>query len=145
MVEVGAQAFHPGKGVADGRRERGFAGDAGKLHGEPDLEFIEDRGRMCLAEFDADICWRTSGLFLDGIELRDPTDGLFSDQGALGSVDVDELAPDMGHAGDFADGTQAVEILEPGIAVGMHPAAVAGEMVLGVLALAVAGEAIVSH
>ena len=57
-------------------------------------------------------------------------------------VDVDELAPDMCHAGDFTDGPGAVEVFEPGIAVGMHPATVAGEMIFGMLALAVAGEAI---
>jgi hypothetical protein len=95
-----------------------------------------------LSKFDADIRWRTSGLLLDGVELRDPADGLFGDRGTLRPVDVDELAPDMGHAGDLADGAGAVEVLEPGIAVGMHPAAEAGEMILGVLALAIAGEAI---
>lgn len=36
-------------------------------------------------------------------------------------VIVNELAPDMGHAGDLADGTGAVEIVEPGIAISMHP------------------------
>ncbi len=36
----------------------------------------------------------------------------------------------------------AIEVLEPGIAVGMHPAAEAGEVILGVLAFAVAGEPI---
>jgi hypothetical protein len=48
----------------------------------------------------------------------------------------------MGHAGDLADGTGAVEILEPGIAIGMYPAAEPGKMVLWVLALPVTGEAI---
>ena len=57
-------------------------------------------------------------------------------------MDIDELSPDMGHAGDLADGAGAVEILEPGITVGVHPAAEAGEVVLGMLALAVTGEAI---
>ncbi len=49
-------------------------------------------------------------------------------------MDVDELAPRVGHAGDFADGAGAVEVLEPGIAVGMHPAAEPGQMVFAVLA-----------
>ena len=47
-----------------------------------------------------------------------------------------------GHAGDLADGAGAIEVLEPGIAVGMHPATEAGKMVLGMLAPAVAGEPI---
>ena len=42
----------------------------------------------------------------------------------------------------IADGTGPIEVLEPGIAVGMHPAAVSGEVILRVLALAVAGEPI---
>lgn len=72
--------------------------------------------------------WReASGLLLDGIELRDPGDGLFGDRGTLRAVDIDELAPDVRHAGDLADGPRAVEVLEPGIAIGMHPAAEAGD------------------
>lgn len=47
-----------------------------------------------------------------------------------------------GHAGDLADGAGAIEVFEPGIAVGVHPAAEPGEVILGVLALAVAGEPI---
>ena len=68
-------------------------------------------------------------------------------------MDVDELAPDMGHAGDLADGARALEILKVRIAVrcpamvclktmrgGMHPAAVSGEMVLRMLAFPVTEE-----
>ena len=97
---------------------------------------------MGASQFGAAIWRRPSGLLLDGIKLCDPADGFFGDRGALRPVNVDELAPDMGHAGDFSDGAGAIEVLEPGIAIGMHPAAVAGEMVLGVLAFAVAGEPI---
>lgn len=57
-------------------------------------------------------------------------------------MDVDELAPDMGHAGDFSDGPGAVEVFEPGITIGVHPAAEPCEVILGVLTFAVAGEAI---
>ena len=57
-------------------------------------------------------------------------------------MDVDELAADVGHAGDLADGAGAVEVVEAGIAVSMHEAAEAGEMVLRVLSLAVSREAI---
>ena len=52
-------------------------------------------------------------------------------------MDVDELAPDMGHAGDFADRAGPVEVFEAGVAVGMHPAAEAGEMILRMLPLPV--------
>jgi hypothetical protein len=57
VAEAGAQAFHPGQGVSDGGGEWGFARDRGELHGEPNLQPVEDRGRMCLAKRDADL-WR---------------------------------------------------------------------------------------
>ena len=55
---------------------------------------------------------------------------------------VDELTPDMGHAGDLADIAGSIEFLEPGIAIGVHPAAISGKMILGVFAFAVEREAI---
>ena len=53
-------------------------------------------------------------------------------------MDVDELAPDMGQAGNLADIAGTIKVFEPGIAVGVHPAGIFGQMVLGVLAFAVA-------
>ena len=44
--------------------------------------------------------------------------------------------------GDFADGAGTIEVLEPCIAIGVHPAAEVGEVILRVLAFAVTGEAI---
>ena len=55
---------------------------------------------------------------------------------------IGKLAPDVSHAGDFMDITGSVEIVEPGIAIGMHPALVPGQMFCGMLALAVGGELI---
>jgi hypothetical protein len=113
----------------------GFTQDRGKLHGQPDLGIVEERSGMGASQF-CEAVWRgASGLLLDGIELRDPADGLFGDGGRLRPVDFDELAPDMGHAGNLADGSGAIEILKPGIAIGMHPAAESDEMILGVLHL----------
>lgn len=60
-------------------------------------------------------------------------------------MDIDELASDMGHAGDLADGAGAVEILEPGIAVGVHPAAVSGQVILGMLTFPISREPIPSR
>jgi hypothetical protein len=57
VVEIGAQAFHPGEGVADCSGQRGFSRDRGELQGQPRLEIVEDRGGMCAAEFGAAI-WR---------------------------------------------------------------------------------------
>jgi hypothetical protein len=83
VVEVGAQALHAGQGIADGGREGGFARDRGEVHGQPDLQIVEDRGGMGVAEFGADIWRGASGLFLDGVKLCDPADGFFGDRGAL--------------------------------------------------------------
>lgn len=37
-------------------------------------------------------------------------------------MDVDELAPDMGQAGNFADGPGSVELAVAGIGIGVYPA-----------------------
>jgi hypothetical protein len=73
------QAFHPAKGVSDGSGQRGFARDRGELHGQPSLKVIEDLGSKCAAVFGAAVRCRSAGLFLDGIEPRDPADGFFGD------------------------------------------------------------------
>ena len=41
----------------------------------------------------------------------------------------------MRHTGDLSNGAGPVQVLEPGIAVGMHPALIAGKVILGMLAL----------
>lgn len=58
-----------------------FAGDAGQLHGEPDLEVIEDRCRLSLPEFGPIIGRQTSGLPFEGVELGDSPDGFSGDRG----------------------------------------------------------------
>jgi hypothetical protein len=45
----------------------------------------------------------TTPLLLDGIEPGDALDGLLGNDRAFGLEDVDELAPDVGHAGNLAD------------------------------------------
>jgi hypothetical protein len=55
----------------------------------------------------------------------------------LGLVDIDELASHMGHAGDLVDIAGSVEILKTGIAVSVHPAAISGQVIPGVLAFAI--------
>ena len=61
---------------------------------------------------------------------------------ALGLEHVRELAPDMGQARHLGDAAGAVDVVEAGIAVGVHPTLVAGEVVRGMLALPVDGEPI---
>jgi hypothetical protein len=64
----------------------------------------------------------TPGVLLDAIEGGDTFHGLPGNRRSLGFVNVDELAPDMRHAGDFAHVARAVQIIEPWIAIGMHEA-----------------------
>ena len=85
--------------------------------------------------------WRRSARFLfDRVELRDASDGLVGNRGSLGTMDVDELAPDMGHASDLADITRAIEVFEPGITIRMHPALVLCEVIFGMLPFAIRRE-----
>ncbi|MCY1311540.1 hypothetical protein D9M69_722190 [compost metagenome] len=83
MVEVWTQAFHPGQGITDGGRERGFPRDFRQPHGQPSLQVVKDWGGLGLAQFGATIRRGASGLLLDGIELGDPADGFFRDGGTL--------------------------------------------------------------
>ena len=55
-------------------------------------------------------------------------------------VSKDKLVPDMNHAANLVDIAGPVDFFEPGVAVGVHPALIAGEMTLGVLALPVGRE-----
>ena len=67
-----------------------------------------------------------AGLPLGVIGPARPADGFLGDGGALRLVHVDELAPNVCHAGDFIDPIGAVKIAEAGIAVRVHPAGIAG-------------------
>ena len=71
-------------------------------------------------------------------ELSNPHDSLTGDGRPLGLVHVDELAPNVGQAGNHASLAGAIKVFEPGIAIVVHPAGVTPQMVLWVLAFAVA-------
>ena len=64
------------------------------------------------------------------------------DRRAVRLEDVRELAPDMREAGHLGDPAGAVERVEAGIAVGMHPALEALQMIRGMRALPVDREAV---
>ena len=104
---------------------------------QPDFQIIKDLFCLRLPQCDTHIWRRSARLLLDRIELRDALDGLVGDGRALCAVDVDELAPDMRHACDFMDIAGTIEILEPGIPIGMHPSFILCEMVLWVLPFAI--------
>ena len=82
----------------------------------------------------------TAPVLLDGVEPGDALEGFFGDDRALGMEDVDELAPDVRQAGDLADIACPKELVEAGIAVGVHPALEALQVAGRMLALAIDGE-----
>ena len=57
-------------------------------------------------------------------------------------MDVDELAPDVGQAGDLADPAPAAQLLEARVAIGVHPAPEAREVARRVGTLPVRREAV---
>ncbi len=99
MVEIGSEPFDAGDRIADGLRQRCFARDPGELDAEPVFEVIKDRLGLGLPQSHPLIRRRSTRFFLDGVKLSDAPDGLFGDGGALGLLHIDELAPDMRHAG----------------------------------------------
>ena len=84
VVEIGPEPFDPGDGIADGLRQRGFAGDTGELDAEPRVEIIKDRLGLGLPQSHPFIRRRSTRLFLDGVKLGDAPDRLFCNGRALG-------------------------------------------------------------
>jgi hypothetical protein len=76
-------------------------------------------------------------LFLHAIQLCDPFDGLLGDGGTLRGKHVDKFASDVGHAGHLGGFIHADHIIEPGIAIRMHPALVARQVADGMLTLSI--------
>lgn len=76
-------------------------------------------------------------MLLDRVGLSDPADSLLGDGLSLGPVHVHELAPDIDHADDLADHAAPVQVVEAGIAVGVHRSSELGEMIDPVSGLSV--------
>ncbi len=103
MVEIGPELPHAGEGIADRLGQLGLAGDPWQLGVQPALQVIDDRTGVRLPEPHPLVGWLAAPLLLDGVEPGDALDGLLGDDRAFGLEDVDELAPDVGQAGDLAD------------------------------------------
>ena len=155
MFKVWPEPWQPGQRIADGpcNCKWRFARDSGQLGTQPIAQVIEDGSGLGLPYGGTLIRRRSTGLFLDSVEPCYPLDRLFGDGRALGFMHIDELAPDVGHAGDLADVARTVEVVESGIAVhcptvvclqtmrgGMHPALVSLQVILGMLTPAVRRE-----
>jgi hypothetical protein len=85
---------------------------------------------------------QATGGVLDTVERADLLQRLAGKRRAVGLVEIEELAPDMSPAGDFADPAGLVQFAEAGIAVGLQDAAEAAEMALRTDALAVGAVAV---
>ena len=96
VIEVGTQARHAGQGISDGGGQWAFSRYVMELGVQPSLQAVEGGFGFGLPDLDAFIRWQPSCGFLDGIKLRDPADGLVGDGGALGLVDIDKFAPNVG-------------------------------------------------
>lgn len=70
---------------------------------QPALQVIDDRPGVRLPEPHPLVGWLAASLLLDGVESGDTLEGLLGNERAFGLEDVDELAPDVGQAGDLAD------------------------------------------
>ncbi len=55
----------------------------------------------------------------------------------MGPVGLEELAPDIGLAGDFVGVAGPVDVVEPDVAIGVHPAFLACQTTLWMLPLPV--------
>ena len=107
---------------------------------QPSFQILEQRPGFRLSETGPRVRWLAPCSGLDRIKARDPPDRRLGNGRALRLVYVDELAPDMRHAGDFGDLARTEQRLEAGIAIGMQEAAIALQMGGGVDALPVRRE-----
>ena len=98
---------------------------------QPGIQVIEDRSGMGLPEAYPLVGWLTAGLLFDGINPGDALDRFLGNDRALGMKDIDELAPDMCQARHLKNAAGMIEVVEAAVAVGVHPARVAGQMPSG--------------
>src|SRR5690606_5001480 len=128
------------EGIADCLGERRFSRESRQLGVKPGHQIVEDRLCLILAPCHPSLGRLTTDLLFDGVKLRNPADGFCGYGRSLRGNDIDELAPDMGHAGHLAGLVAAKYAVESGITVGMNPTRITEQMALGMLSLAVEGE-----
>jgi hypothetical protein len=102
VIEVGTQACHAGQGISDRGGQRAFARYVLELAAQPSLEAVKAGFGFSLPDLDPIVRWQPSCRLLDGVKLSNPPDGLVSNRRALCLVDINELTPDVGEAGDLA-------------------------------------------
>ncbi|MCP4317129.1 MAG: ComEC family competence protein [Hyphomicrobiales bacterium] len=102
VFQIGPQTLHPCQGITDSLGQRRLAGYFGQLRMQPCFQIIKDRLGFPLANGDPFLRRTATCLFLDAVELCDPQDRLLGYSRALRLLNINELAPDMGHAGNLA-------------------------------------------
>ena len=79
MVQIGPEPLHPCESIADRAGQRGFGGDPDKLGLQPDLQIIENRSGLVLADDLSPVGRLAAGFGLDLIEFLDARQGFFGD------------------------------------------------------------------
>ena len=140
VLEIGTQALQMREGIADGAGQRRLRRETRQLGAQPALKLIEVGPGLCAAHRGSSLRGLAAHGVLDRVQRADALQRLGGDRRALCGMDVEELAPYMGQTSDLADRSGTDEALEPGVAIGVHPAAEVGQMTLGMTRLAVGGE-----
>ena len=83
---------------------------------QPALERVEVRRGLGPANGCAAFGRLAAGFLLGGVEGGGPFQRFGGERRSPGGMDVEELAPDMGQAGDLADRTGTCQCAESGIA-----------------------------
>ena len=117
-------------------------GDPGALQAQPGLQLADEWAAALVANAHALLRRHAVDLTLDGEQGIDALDRLDRDRSLVDARQIEELAPRMCPAGRLDDLSRLavglVQSVEPGIGVRLHQAGVAGQMLFGMLAAAVA-------
>jgi hypothetical protein len=130
------------QGIADGDRQLALGRDPRQGGFEPGLELLEQWPGSVGAPHVADLGRAAAQPVLDLVERRDALQRGGGKRRAGGGVEVEELAPHMRPARHLAHSVLPIELVEPGIAVGLQDAVEAGEMAQRVLGAAVRAVAV---
>ena len=129
VLDVAQQCRPSGQGIADGGCDIAAAGQPAARGLEPDLEVVQQRQGLGLADQPPLVRGLAVDPLLDRVELADPLERLAGQRrGAAGGVDVVELAPDVRPARSLRDAAALIQAAKPGIAVGLQHAAEPSQM-----------------
>ena len=137
VIEAAQQRLPARAHIAEGFGQFGFAGELRQGVSAQAASASAIGLRALLAFVSPPVGRQAGDRLFDPVEIADAVKRLLGDRRAVGGMDVEEFAPDMGPAGGFGDPVAGEQPVEPRIAVGVDDAAEVLEMRLWVLALAV--------